>query len=362
MEYKSVLKSNAWVDVQTLADWLKIKTAKLDVSSSKASLIVGDITFTFASGGIEGNSFNVELIPGAVAGGELIVETSSLLSIQIEDGVSTAQQIQDAIISGSLSFITSEISGTASNAQSAVASTPLANGTDPNSDNAKLVKKLERFLNYAHDKIESIIDTPVLPRTYVEEQDGNSSNTLVPSQWPVQSIEEIRIDYNRGFSDPTLLAVENFFLRGTPDRRQKVTDTAVRIIGNDVVLRDDNEKFIVGRIFAGSALGSIRITYKAGWSGEAVRITDDVLGSQLIDAYDVPQDLALAAIQLSEWFYYQRENRDLGVTGKGVVGENYSKTTDGIPNQIYDLVMQYTDCSFGTHNFPQRNVWGFDDL
>lgn len=367
MEYQSYLKENAWVDVFTLAEWLKIKETKLDVSANKALLVVGDLTFTFLTGGIEGNSYQIELEGGGTAGSEVVTNNdNALLKIQIEDGVSTAQQIKDALdayvaVPNTLQ-VSYAITGTAGNFQAIAAAANLASGTNPNSENAALVRKLERFLNYAHDKIESIIDTPVLAKEFTEEQDGNSSNTIVPGQWPVQSVTEIRIDYNRGFSDPTLLDVANYFTRGTPDRRQKITDTAVRIVGNDIVLRDDNEKFIVGRIFAGSSLGSIRMKYLAGWSPNATKTIDETLGYHKIDALDVPQDLALAAIQLAEWFYYQRENRDLGTTSKGVVGETYTKITEGIPNQIYELIEQYVDCSFGTHNYPQRNLWGFDDL
>ena len=365
MEYQSQLKSNAWVDVLTLAEWLNLKEEQLDVSSGKAILVVGDLTFKYLLGGIEGNAYQIELTAGGTAGAEIVTNSATKLSIQIEDGVSTAQQIKDAfdafVLIPNVVFVSLTISGTAGTPQNIAAIANLSLGTDPVKQNARLVKKLERLLNYAHDKIEAIIDCPVLAKTYVETKDGTSSNTIVPGQWPVQSITEIRIDYNRGFQDATILDPSNYFVRGVADRRQEITDTAIRIIGNDVVLRDDNEKYIVGRIFAGSSLGSIKITYLAGWAPPAVRTIDETEGFYKIAALEVPQDMALAAIHLAEWFYYQRENRDLGTTGKGVVGENYTKITNGIPNQIHEMLEQYVDCSFGDHTAPQRNSWIMDN-
>ena len=362
MEYQSILKDNSWIDAIHMAEWLNISDSKMDVRSQKADLVVGDLTFTFKTGGIEGNAFSIELTTGGTAGSEVVTQDADKLSVQIEDGVSTAQEIFNAITAfaaiPNTMLVDFVISGTAGNPQAIAAIALLTGGIDPNSKNSKTVRKIEKLINYACAKIESIIDTNVLPQTFVENLDGNLSNVIQPTHWPVQSITELRLDYNRNFPDATVVNVSNYFLRGTPDKRQRVTDTSIRIVGTDIVLRDDDEQYIIGRVFAGSVLGSILLTYVAGWTNSVTRGTDSDTAIPTIDAIDLPQDMVLAATQLTEWFYYQRENRDLGVSGKGVVGENYTKTTDGIPNQIHQLIEQYVDLSFGQHNQPQRNTWG----
>jgi len=230
-------------------------------------------------------------------------------------------------------------------------------GVTPSPDNIKRVRRLEMFINAACDKIESIIDTRVLATEFTEVSDGNSSNIILPQMWPVLEVSEIRIDYNRGFSDPTILTDSVYFSRGSADKRQKITDTQLRIIGNDVVLRDDNEKHIVGQIFSGSVLGAIRMKYLAGWCKDFTIGVDADLELKTIACTDIPYDLILAALQLVEYWYYQRENKDIGVTAKGVMGESYSKLSDGIPKDIIEKLDQYINYSFGSANQMQRNTW-----
>lgn len=365
MSYQTKLKDNCWIDAYQLADWLNIKESKLDVSSVKASITFDDLFFEFLEGGTNGNNYQVELVGGATAGAEVVTSTPTLLSIQIEDNISTAQQVKDAFDAFALAnpddvYVAVTISGTAGNAQRVTPASYLLGGKDHDETNEGTVRKMELFCNFACDKIESLISANVLPVTFLEEQDGNSSNVVVPAHWPVQKINYIKIDYNRKFTEPTKLEVENYFLRGVPDKRQKVSDTEVKIVGSDIVLRDDNEKYIIGRIFAGSAVGSIQFEYVAGWCREFTRSING-LGITRVDCPNLPSDLTLAALQLAEWFYYQRENRDLGVTQKGVQGESYTKIEGGIPQQIHQLIEQYVDLSLGTHNHPQRNTWGIDD-
>jgi len=230
-------------------------------------------------------------------------------------------------------------------------------GVTPSADNLKRVRRLEVLANAACDHIESIIDTKVLASEFTEVSDGNSSNSIIPQMWPILSVNEIRIDYNRGFSDPTILTDSVYFLRGNSDKRQKISDTELRIIGNDVILRDDNERHIVGQIFSGSVLGAIKMKYLAGWCKDFTSGIDVDTELKTISCTDIPYDLILAALQLVEYWYYQRENKDIGVTAKGVMGESYSKLSQGIPQEIQDKLERYINYSFGSANQNQRNTW-----
>lgn len=207
---------------------------------------------------------------------------------------------------------------------------------------AQLTAVLELLGNAACTKVESIIKTTVLAKDFTEYHDGNNSNVIVPHHWPVVQVTDLRIDTLRQFPDPTSVNSINYFLRAQADKRQASSDLSLRLLGTDVVIRDDNEKYIIGRLFMGSALGSIQLKYKAGWG---------------LSADDVPSDIKLATLQLVEFYYIQRDNRDINVTSKSVKGESYSKVKDEIPAQILDLLAPYEDVSLGDHPQPQRNTF-----
>jgi hypothetical protein len=97
-----------------------------------ATLEVQDLTFSAKFPGEDGNNLQVEYITGGTAGSEGITFAASKLTVQIEDGVSTATQIKDAV-EGSPAFLSfnTAISGTGSNAQTVFAATNLSGGEWP---------------------------------------------------------------------------------------------------------------------------------------------------------------------------------------------------------------------------------------
>lgn len=205
-----------------------------------------------------------------------------------------------------------------------------------------LIAALELLINAACQKVETYIRTNVLAKEFVEYNDGDNSNTLSPKRWPLLEIVELNIDTNRIFIDDTKVDEVNYFLRGATDSRQDSGDLVLRVIGQDIVIRDDNEKFILGRIFMGSTLGSVKLTYKAGWA---------------LTADDVPSDIKIATLQIIEFYYYQRDNRDIGIASKSVKGESYQKNRDELPEQIFSTLDPYQDVSIGDHVQPQRNTF-----
>lgn len=207
-------------------------------------------------------------------------------------------------------------------------------------------KRFEMLINASCQKIEQILGTIVLAKTFQEDVDGNNSNVLSISKWPVLSVEEVKIDCNRNFGPETIIEEINLLLRGTADLRADSSVGNLRIVGTDIFLRDSDSDNVIGKIFTGSDAGSIRIKYKAGWAN---------------DLEDVPSDLRLAALQLAEWYEFRRSNKDIGIATKGVKGESYSKSEDlveGIPSSIYGLIEKYIDESFGTYSKGQTNFFG----
>lgn len=200
--------------------------------------------------------------------------------------------------------------------------------TDTTHDN-----RLIRLINMATDLCEKYIGGPIKTRSFVETRSGDSSNTIMPSYWPVRSITEIRIDYNREFPDATIIEPSNYLLEGPPDYFE------VAVMGQDVVLRSENASSIIGRIFNGSVVGSIKMSYTAGWGAD----------QQTIEA-----NLVHAVLMTVEYYYILKENRELNVTGKNNNGQNYSRT-QGLPKEVVEILDEYKDFSFGFPNVPQKN-------
>lgn len=107
---------------------------KVPVTSAvKASLVVQDITYTAVLRGTAGNSISITYTSGGTAGSEVVTVSGNDISIQIEDGVSTATQVKAAFDaeSDATDLASAAITGTAGNAQDAATIDYLENGTNP---------------------------------------------------------------------------------------------------------------------------------------------------------------------------------------------------------------------------------------
>ena len=104
----------------------------------KASAVIQDLTFEADVAGTEWNAVTVEYTTGGTAGSEVVTLLGYAITVQIEDGVSTATQVKAALDANFniASAIDVTISGTASNPQVAVAPTSLTGGINPGSKRA----------------------------------------------------------------------------------------------------------------------------------------------------------------------------------------------------------------------------------
>lgn len=361
--YNSILKPASWITADDFGEWMyDDKPERYEVPAGAfAVLLIQDILYTAKNIGVIGNGITIEYTAGAVQGAEVVNTVGNDITVQIESGVSTAEDIRTAVASSgpasalvnvALQVIApdqlSEVQVRTQTAPEAQAN--LADGVDdiafPKADVPIRRKRFELLINSACSKIESIIQTIVLAKDFQEDSDGNDSNVIVPSQWPILSLDTVKIDFNRNFGPSTIVDQINIILRGMADKRQDVGASDIRIVGNDIYLRDDDNDNVIGRIFSGSVAGSVRVNYKAGWAR---------------DIDDVPDDLRLATLQLTEWYERRRSNKDIGIGSKGVRGESYSKQgemTEGIPTEIYDLIAPYINMSFGMFERMQNNIMG----
>ncbi len=98
-----------------------------------ASLEVGDLTFTAVDDGADGNNIEIILLDDAEAGAETVDVDDLEITVHMDDGESTAQQIADAVAASAeaSALVTVAIAdGEEDSAQSDAASAPLEDGVD----------------------------------------------------------------------------------------------------------------------------------------------------------------------------------------------------------------------------------------
>lgn len=104
----------------------------------QATLTIQDLTYTWNQPGSFNNGYQIEYLDDVTAGNETLSIAGMLISVHMEDGVSTATQIK-AAADANLSFVanvTTTISGVGGNAQTAVGPTNFADGENAGSTKA----------------------------------------------------------------------------------------------------------------------------------------------------------------------------------------------------------------------------------
>lgn len=336
-----MLKPNTFISVTEAAKWARLNPKRYGAEGGvKATKTVGDLVLTAKFPGEDGNNISFELKTGGTAGAEAVTISNTSIEVVIEDGVSTAAQIKMKLDLSAAKYLITVATVAASNPQAIAAVDFLAGGVWGSEYDPFLIEIIEQIINTVTDMSEAVLCSNILARDYVDILDGSKTNVLIPGAWPMISVTSIILDTNRNFDTTPVLDPINYFLRGQVDKRQ-IPSVSLRIIGQDVVLRDDNLNTTFGKITTGSALGSVKVAYKAGWA---------------LDSTDVPSDIRMALLLAFEFFFMQRDNRDLNVHSKGVKGENYSKLEKTLPQQVLDLLEPYRDWSLGGHNVMQRNM------
>lgn len=104
------------------------------LAASAASKILQDLTYTSVANGAN-SPISITYTTGATAGAEVVSVVGNAISIQIQNGVSTATQIQTAFnaVGAATALATCTISGTGSNAQSTVNLASLTGAVGSNS-------------------------------------------------------------------------------------------------------------------------------------------------------------------------------------------------------------------------------------
>lgn len=172
--------------------------------------------------------------------------------------------------------------------------------------------RLQLYINAASAKIESYCDRFFHSTAYVGElHSGRRQNYLLSRQYPIISVEELRIDPSRQWTSPTSLVP----------------------VGKYTVADDYQTLQLDGLFPAG--FNNVYLSYTAGYA-------------------TIPNDLAFGCIWLAEWYYRHAERADMGKTSMGKGDENIgilSKT----PEMILEHLRPYKRTEFGIAESPIRS-------
>jgi hypothetical protein len=171
--------------------------------------------------------------------------------------------------------------------------------------------RLQAFINMSSDRISSWCDRIFQSQTYTEYHSGRRSNILLPIQYPITAIVELRMDLDRLWTDPsTLLDITKLFIH------------------------DSGQSVVYDGIF-GSGYSNLRLIYTAGYT-------------------TIPTDLELACVWMVEWFYRHRTRGDMGRKTVSKGDESIS-IHDALPPMVTELLLQYKRMEFPSTESPVRN-------
>jgi len=101
---------------------------------------------------------------------------------------------------------------------------------------------VEFFINASSEMIEKETDRRLKSQSSTDYKHGRNSNLVLLSQWPVNSITELRIDNSSNFTDASTLVNSDEY---------RIAD-------------DSNSLLILSRVFPKKGYNNIKITYNAG--------------------------------------------------------------------------------------------------
>lgn len=171
--------------------------------------------------------------------------------------------------------------------------------------------RLNTYLNAASAAIESYCERKFEQTTYTEYHHGRRMNFIMPREFPIISVTELRVDGDRVFTDPsTLIPVNEYSIA---DRNRTI--------------------FYSGKFPQG--FNNIKLVYSAGYA-------------------TIPGDIELACIWACEWFVKHRERKDIGRTSVSK-GDESVGILASMPPMILELINPYKRCEPPDINSPIEN-------
>jgi uncharacterized phiE125 gp8 family phage protein len=172
---------------------------------------------------------------------------------------------------------------------------------------------VEFFINASSEMLERETDRKLKAQSIVDTVHGRSSNIVLLSQWPVNSITELRIDNSSDFVDAsTLIDADEY----------RVGD-------------DKNTLVLLSRTFP-KGYNNVRVTFNAGYS-------------------TVPSDLEHACLWMVFFYHKIRIAEDIGRQSRSKGDESTSLLQEA-PADVKNTILRYKRTEFPAANAPVWNV------
>ncbi len=174
-------------------------------------------------------------------------------------------------------------------------------------------------INRASARIETLTGRKLKKRTgLIELMHGRRSNVIVPREYPIHAITEIRVDAAALFADASTIVAATEYQRADEDT------TIIRI---------------ASAWPAGA--NNIRLTYDAGYDATA----------NVVELLDLEQ----ACLWLVEWYHRHRQREDMGRTTKGK-GDESVGILAAMPPMIREILDEHTRCEVPSPATPIGNL------
>ncbi len=173
--------------------------------------------------------------------------------------------------------------------------------------------KLNLYLNAASDWVETYCDRKFEASNYVEILSGNRCNFLNPDQWPIISVSELRISWNRDWASATSL-----------------------IASTDYGISSDKIGVTYYAGYFPQGYDNVRLSYRAGYE-------------------TIPSDLQLGVIWAAEWFYLHNNRGDSGRTTASKQGESVGVLAE-VPPMCKQIIDSYRRMDFAASPLAPSHI------
>lgn len=181
------------------------------------------------------------------------------------------------------------------------------NGSDLTQDSL-----LQFYIDASSQKIETYCDRKFNSQSFTEYFHGRKQNIIMPKQFPVISVTELRVQASRDWTDVNGL-----------------------ISSDDYVVSDTDNTLIYDGFFP-NGFSNIRLIYTAGYA-------------------TIPSDLELACVWLAEWFYLHKRRQDMGRTSVSKGDENLGVLAN-MPPMIQEMLIDYKRTEMPAAYAPVGNL------
>lgn len=172
---------------------------------------------------------------------------------------------------------------------------------------------VEFFINAASELIERETDRKLKAQSVVDTLHGRSSNMVMLSQWPVNSITELRIDNSSDF-----------------------TESSTLIDADEYRIGDDKNTLVILSQTFPKGYNNIRVTFNAGYS-------------------TIPSDLEHSCLWMVFYYHKMRIAEDIGRSSRSKGDESTSMIQEA-PAEVKNTILRYKRTEFPIANAPVWNT------